>query len=76
MLFRSCRFCGCTDLRACSYVVGFTVDEEEGADELVNCSWLDAGHTLCSNPQCVAKMPLDELLELCFPQPKRVAVAG
>jgi len=35
----TCRICGCTDDRAC--------DEP--------CTWTDTSHTLCNNPDCVAK---------------------
>lgn len=52
-----CRICGCTELQAC--VLRFDDEDHQEA-----CSWLDRGHTLCTNPQCVAQVPLDELLAM------------
>ena len=47
-----CRVCGCTELNPCITDAGEP------------CAWLDFDHTLCSNPQCVARIPLDALLEM------------
>lgn len=52
-----CRICGCTDFSPC-------VLEYEDEDHQLPCGWLDFDHTLCSNPRCVALVPLDELLEM------------
>jgi hypothetical protein len=40
-----CRFCGCTDAYAC---------ELDGD----TCMWLDAKHTVCSNPVCAEEAKL------------------
>lgn len=40
-----CRYCGCTDDRAC----------EEG------CRWYDREHTVCDSPRCVNKFFLTRL---------------
>ena len=42
----TCRFCGCTERRAC--VIGFLDDE--------SCAWADSTKTLCTNPRCLAKV--------------------
>lgn len=56
-----CRVCGCTFDRPC-----FIANEQiEGDGRLLTCSWVDANHTLCSNPKCVAEIPLAELEALC-----------
>jgi hypothetical protein len=53
-----CRVCGCTELQPClvTYPGGVRAPEP--------CAWLDPGHTLCSNPRCVALVPLDELIDM------------
>lgn len=59
MTFESgkCRVCGCTDLQPC--VVG------GGKGNPVEfCLWLDAEHTLCSNPRCIAVTPLSVLEQI------------
>lgn len=56
-----CRVCGCTYDRPC-----FIANEQiEGDGRLLTCSWVDAAHTLCSNPKCVAEIPLAELEAIC-----------
>ncbi len=52
IVFGTCRICGCRDDQVC---------ELENGD---CCFWLDRDHTLCSNPQCVALVPLDLLEQL------------
>lgn len=38
------------------------------------CSWMDEAHTLCSNPMCVAEVPMPVLLDIVFPRyPHQVA---
>ncbi len=44
-----CRVCGCTENTPCSLGAGFL------------CWWVDADHTLCSAPACLAVVPIDEL---------------
>jgi hypothetical protein len=51
-----CRVCGCTEMRACAIAAG------DG--QLTACWWVDQAHTLCSNPPCIAGIPLDKLLTL------------
>ncbi len=46
-----CRVCGCTEETACDLGAGFL------------CWWVDADHTLCSAPKCLAVVPMDELDE-------------
>jgi hypothetical protein len=45
----TCRICGCRDDQVC---------ELESGDA---CFWLDRENTLCSNPRCIALVPLAEL---------------
>lgn len=44
-----CRVCGCSELEPCDLGAGFM------------CWWVDAAHTLCSSPRCLAVVPLREL---------------
>lgn len=44
-----CRVCGCTEEQSCDLGAGF------------HCWWVDAAHTLCSRPQCLAVVPLREI---------------
>jgi hypothetical protein len=44
-----CRVCGCTELEPCDLGAGF------------HCWWVDAPHTLCSSPRCLAVVPIAEL---------------
>lgn len=43
-----CRYCGCTEERACPS----------------GCAWVDPEASLCSSPGCLAQVPEEELLEL------------
>lgn len=52
-----CRVCGCTETHPC--VIRF-----EDEDHQETCAWLDFDHTLCTNPLCVARVPLAELLAM------------
>lgn len=52
-----CRVCGCSELKPCLF-------QFRPGEPLMACSWIDAGRTLCSNLQCIAQVPLDELMEL------------
>lgn len=47
-----CQVCGCTELKPC------VLDAGEP------CAWVDFDHSLCSNPRCIAVIPLEELLEM------------
>jgi hypothetical protein len=51
-----CRSCGHGDAAACF------IHDFQGRP--IRCWWIDAGHTLCSNPACLAPVPLDELIRL------------
>lgn len=62
-----CRVCGCTEARAC--VLAPELHEGFG-DGPVTCSWIDPDGTLCSNPACVAEIPLAELEALCALPPR------
>lgn len=64
-----CRVCGCTDVLPC--VVEVNDFHPEGL-----CAWLDEAHTLCSNPRCVAEVPVGALLDICFPRPPRSIATG
>lgn len=44
-----CRICGCTEMRACRFVLPSSYDD--GVE--VFCWWTDKTKTLCSNPDCV-----------------------
>src|SRR2546430_96806 len=72
----TCRVCGCTELSPCILaadeaavglhaLTGAQINDEPGI--LSQCSWVDRGHTLCSNLHCIAQVPLDELIELFAP---------
>jgi hypothetical protein len=50
-----CRVCGCTPLNPCLFAIGGP------GEPLEPCAWLDSDHTLCTNPRCVATVPLREL---------------
>jgi hypothetical protein len=52
-----CRVCGCTELKPCQIRT-----DDAG---FCPCWWVDKAHTLCSNPRCIAVIPLSEIeLEL------------
>jgi hypothetical protein len=53
----TCRICGCTELEPCV----FSTDRH---DPDATCAWLDAEHTLCTNPLCVGQVPLHELEQM------------
>lgn len=52
-----CRVCGCTENRACIIQWG----PGESLDTVKACWWIDAKKTLCSNPACLAKVPLEQI---------------
>lgn len=52
-----CRVCGCTEQRACIVQWG----PGESLDTVKACWWIDAKRTLCSNPKCVAAVPLEQI---------------
>lgn len=52
----TCRICGCTSTTPCA------LQTDNG--EVIPCWWIDPGKTLCSGPQCIAQVPLDELVYL------------
>jgi hypothetical protein len=54
----TCRVCGCTEFRGCE-MPHYILDEYPAV-----CWWVDAAHTLCSNPHCIAVVPLAELERL------------
>jgi hypothetical protein len=62
-----CRVCGCTDLAPCIIARGSTVDLDGNPAAMAACSWLDPAHTLCSNLDCVAVIPMSELCAIGFP---------
>jgi hypothetical protein len=64
-----CRVCGCTEEKPCWL-------EWNDIDPAEPCAWLDPGHTICTNPACIAVTPLSLLMEICFPAPARVAGAA
>jgi hypothetical protein len=47
-----CRICSCTETSACELDSG-------------TCWWVDRGHTLCSNPECLAQLPVGSLESIC-----------
>jgi len=54
-----CQVCGCTETNPC-------LAEDDGGNPVDACSWIDFDHTLCSNPKCVAVIPLEDLLDLAW----------
>lgn len=42
-----CRYCGCTERRACILAYGSMIG---------GCWWVDAAHTICSAPACAWRM--------------------
>lgn len=56
-----CRICGCTELAPCHWTE--IIRDEETP---MVCAWLDFDRTICTNPRCVAVVPLTELERLVF----------
>ena len=61
-----CRVCGCNELTPC------VIPVLEGAARLrtprmQTCSWFDVQRTLCTNPQCVGRFPLSDLITMGAP---------
>ena len=50
-----CRVCGCTENAPCLIYV------EIADQEASPCWWIDRAKTLCSNPQCLAVVPLEQI---------------
>jgi hypothetical protein len=57
--FNKCRVCGCTELNPCLFRIGGL------GEPLESCAWFDFDHTLCTNPRCVAAIPLRDLERMC-----------
>jgi hypothetical protein len=62
-----CRICGCTEVKPCrfldpDYPEALDPEDilEDQAPELT-CYWVDACRTLCSNPRCLAVIPLETI---------------
>jgi hypothetical protein len=73
----TCRFCGCTESHACIFP---DPDSDNPRDpNLLTCWWIDPAKTVCSNPHCVAQMPIEELERVSlgsFAPPKRKAAGA
>ena len=65
MISGICRVCGCTENSPC--VMG---------SDFETCAWIDEQQTLCSNPRCVAKVQLAELLAMLGLEAAFAAGAG
>lgn len=52
-----CRVCGCTELNPCLSGGG-------DGNPMEACAWMDRARTLCSSLNCVAVIPLADLLEM------------
>ncbi len=52
-----CRVCGCTERNPCVIQVIGGIGTEI-------CSWFDAQRTLCTNPQCIGRFPLADLITM------------
>ncbi len=52
-----CRVCGCREEYPCTIVLG----EENGEELTGSCWWVNSARTLCSNPNCLAVVPLDQI---------------
>lgn len=51
-----CRVCGCTESRGCLFDAG-----DGSGEEISACWWIDEKKTLCSNPTCLAVVPLAQI---------------
>lgn len=57
-----CKYCGCTEGRACVYVIGGTSAGDgrwRGVPQLTACCWINQTRTVCSAPRCVARFLAD-----------------
>jgi len=58
---RNCRYCGCTEMRACLLTVTTIVDAPNARGRLSShirrerCAWLDATKRCCTSPACMEK---------------------
>ena len=63
-----CRVCGCNDNNPCMLSpeeldpMRQSLLAEPG--EKYPCAWFDVNRTLCTNPKCIAKVPLRELVAM------------
>ena len=57
-----CRVCGCTPEHPCAYPA---LVLPLAPPEFMFCVWIDPEMTLCSNPRCVAMIPLEKLIRMC-----------
>jgi hypothetical protein len=53
-----CQICGCTEQKPCQIT---EKNLKTGVVRKRACQWFDTNYTLCSNPRCIAQMPLEEL---------------
>ena len=65
MLSGVCRFCGCTNQRACHIA---------GPEGTTACEWVDPDQTVCS--ACVGRLSDDELGEFCFEAMREADAVG
>lgn len=50
-----------------SYIASPREEESLRPDERIEgCKWVNAEATLCSNPRCVAEVPLEELVPMVY----------
>jgi len=62
-----CRVCGCTEEDACVFEVTGGVG---------SCWWIDEKKTLCSNPSCLAVVPLSQIERELQEEANASSVAG
>jgi hypothetical protein len=53
-----CQICGCTETKPCQITER---NPQTGEFRKRTCQWFDTNYTLCSNPRCIAQMPLEDL---------------
>lgn len=63
-----CRHCGCTEFTPCQ------VQTRTG--EIGACAWIDEAHTICCAIDCIAKTPLNQLIEIFEAQQGRMPDAN
>jgi hypothetical protein len=77
----TCRYCGCTETTPCSLLIrdgDYSIAVQVNplsldfarplppGEELMHCFWIDPGKSLCSNPRCVAQVPMEELIGMGY----------
>jgi len=69
-----CRVCGCTDNSPCA--IEPPLEMEFDPTQRIGCWWIDARRTLCSNPNCLAVVPLEQIERELQEEANAASVAG